>query len=1010
VASPGCSGGRDGTTPQPWIARAGRSVLAAVQTMGEAGEPRDWKHTLNLPRTDFPMKGNLLQLEPRLLARWEAEGTWKALLHANREKPRFLFHDGPPYANGHIHAGTALNKVLKDVVVKFQNMSGRLCDYIPGWDCHGLPIERAVEKLLKDEKVDRRTLSREEFLLRCRAYAQEFVDIQRSEFKRLGLFADWATPYLTLAFAYEAAEIRELASVARRGLLYRKKKAVYWCVTDQTALAEADIEYADHKSPSIYVAFRTEAAEGPLGKNARREAMASVFPFLRGRAVDLAIWTTTPWTLPANLAIAVHPELDYVFYDLGQRVVVVAKDLLPRLLSEIAPEQMEVRTLKAQGAELSAAALVDPTRILGFAAGRELEGFAYRHPFAPRQGRVVLGEHVTLDQGTGLVHTAPGHGAEDYAVGEAYGLDAYNPVLADGRFDDTVQPPELKGVRVFAANPRIEQLLVEKGVLLNRPGESITHSYPHCDRCKNPIIFRATPQWFVALDRPMDGGGGRSLRAEALQQIDQAVQWIPDWGKQRIRGMLENRPDWTLSRQRTWGVPIPVALCAACGEGLVRPEMMDKVADAVALEGAGAWYRLPLEHFLPEPPACAGCGGKDWTKGTDILDVWFDSACSFAAVMEPRYGPGPVDLYLEGTDQHRGWFHSSLLVSVATRDRAPYRQVVTCGFVVDGEGRKMSKSVGNVVAPDKIISQYGAEVLRLWVAASDYRDDIRLSDGILKSLAEGYRKIRNTLRYALSNLADFDLSRDAVGHAELLPLDAWAQGRLDELVVRVRRAYESYEFHLVFHAVVDFCGNDLSALYFDISKDRLYTWKTDGQPRRSGQTVLHHVARDLLRLLAPVMSFTAEEAWSFLPGAPTPSVFLAGLPEVTRRMPAELAERFERLFAVRSVVQKQLEVARRDKVIGASLEAKVLLHAEVADREFLARHLADLPGLFIVSQVELVEKETKGMQRFAAAGQRETLGIEVHPADGAKCPRCWTYAVEVAVGAPVCNKCRAALG
>jgi isoleucyl-tRNA synthetase len=978
--------------------------------MGDAAEPRDWKHTLNLPRTDFPMKGNLLQLEPRLLERWNEEGTWKALLLANQGKPRFLFHDGPPYANGHIHAGTALNKVLKDMVVKFQNMSGRLCDFIPGWDCHGLPIERAVEKRLKDEKVDRRTLSREDFLLRCRTYAQEFIDIQRTEFRRLGLFADWDTPYTTLAFAYEAAEIRELARVARRGLLYRKKKAVYWCFVDQTALAEADIEYADHESPSVYVAFRTEAAQGALGRNARPEAMASVFPFLSGKTVDLVIWTTTPWTLPANLAIAVHPELEYVFYDLGSRVVVVAKDLLPRLLAEIAPEQMEVRTLQAQGAELSAAALVDATRILGFASGRELEGFAYLHPFVPRQGRVVLGEHVTLEQGTGLVHTAPGHGAEDYAVGEAYGLEAYNPVLADGRYDGTVQPPTLKGVRVFDANPAIVQLLVDKGVLLNRPGETIAHSYPHHDRCGNPIIFRATPQWFVALDRPMEGGDGHSLRAAALKQIDEAVEWIPDWGKQRIRGMLENRPDWTLSRQRTWGVPLPVALCEACGEGLVSAEMMDRVAEAVALEGAGAWYRLPLEHFLPTLPPCPGCGKTAWTKGTDILDVWFDSACSFAAVMEPRYGPGPVDLYLEGTDQHRGWFHSSLLVSVATRDRAPYRQVVTCGFVVDGQGRKMSKSVGNVVPPEKIISQYGAEVLRLWVAASDYRDDIRLSDGILKSLAEGYRKIRNTLRYALSNLSDFEYHRDAVGQSELLPLDAWAQGRLDELVVRVRRAYQAYEFHVVFHAVVDFCGNDLSALYFDISKDRLYTWKSDGQPRRSGQTVLYQVARDLLRLLAPIMSFTAEEAWSFLPGAATPSVFLAGLPETTHRMPAELSERFERLFSVRSAVQKQLEAARRDKVIGASLEAKVLLHAEAADKEFLARHLAELPGLFIVSQVELLDAPAEDMHRVSGGGQHETLGIAVRPADGAKCPRCWTYAVEVAAGAPVCNKCQAALG
>jgi isoleucyl-tRNA synthetase len=975
--------------------------------MSEA--PRDWKETLNLPRTEFPMKGNLHALEPRLLAQWEKAGTWKALLAANQARPAFLFHDGPPYANGRLHAGHALNKVLKDFVVKYQNMVGHRCDFIPGWDCHGLPIERAVEKRLKEEKVDRRTLSREDFLSRCRAYAQEFIDIQRAEFKRLGLFADWETPYTTLAFSYEAQEIRELAKVARRGLLYRKKKAVYWCVTDQTALAEADIEYEPHTSPSIVVAFRSEAAAGALAKHGRREALASVFPFLKGRTVDLVIWTTTPWTLPANLAIAVHPDVEYVFYDLGPRVVVVAKELLARVLGEIAPEQMQLRTVKAHGEPVTAAALVEPERILGFATGRELEGFAYRHPFANRQGTVVLGEHVTLEQGTGLVHTAPGHGAEDYAVGQAYGLEPYNPVLADGRFDDTVQPPELKGTRVFEANPRIVQRLVELGALLNRPGETITHSYPHCDRCKNPIIFRATPQWFIALDRPLDGGDGPSLRAAALREVEQAVEWIPEWGQQRIRGMLESRPDWTLSRQRTWGVPIPVALCTACGEGLVSPELMERVADAVAAEGAGAWYRLPLEHFLLHAPPCPSCGKTAWSKGTDILDVWFDSACSFAAVMEPRSGPGPVDLYLEGSDQHRGWFHSSLLVSVATRERAPYRRVLTHGFVVDGEGRKMSKSLGNVVSAEKLVAQHGAEVVRLWVASSDYRDDVRLSEAILKSLAEGYRKIRNTFRYALSNLADFVPERDAVSDAELLPLDAWAQGRLNELVERVGRAYQAYEFHLVYHTVVEFCGNDMSALYFDISKDRLYTWKADGLPRRSGQTVLHRVARDLLRLLAPVMSFTAEEAWGYLPGVEPPSVFLAGLPKVSHPVPSELSERFERLFTVRSAVQKQLEVARRDKRIGASLEAKVVLHATDGLHNLLTRQLAELPGLFIVSQVELAEAPTERMQLVSGVSGAEALGIEVRPADGAKCPRCWTYALEVAAGAPVCSKCQRAL-
>jgi isoleucyl-tRNA synthetase len=981
--------------------------------MSDASGDNRWKQTLNLPRTEFPMKGNLTQLEPRILARWEAEGTYRALLQKNAQAPRFVFLDGPPYANGELHAGHALNHVLKDIVVKYRNMAGQLCAFRPGWDCHGLPIEQAVEKRLRERKVDRRSLSRDQFLDACRAYAEEYVALQAAGRKRMGNFALWDEPYKTLDFPYEAQELRELARIVGRGLLYRRKKPVYWCITDQTALADAEVEYEDHESPSVYVAFRTEAGAAGATPERRPQVLADVFPALSGRPVDLVIWTTTPWTLPANLAVAVHPALEYVFYDLGPRVVVVAKDLLPRVLGDIAPEQMEVRSVAVAGGSVEAASMVEPSRILGYALGKDLEGFAYRHPFIDRQGLIVLGEHVTLEQGTGLVHTAPGHGEEDYEVGVQYGLEIYNPVRADGRYDDTVQPAALRGLRVFEANPRIVQLLQKSGVLLNRAGEHVRHTYPHCWRCHNPVIFRATPQWFIAMDKPLDASAGldATLRSRALEQIDTQVRWVPEWGRSRLRGMVENRPDWCVSRQRTWGVPIPVLLCEGCGESVVSPELIERVADAVERDGVGIWYSAPLERFAPPGLRCDSCGGTQLRKETDILDVWFDSACAFAAVSERHHDMGlPGDLYLEGSDQHRGWFQSSLLVSVASRGHAPYRSVLTAGFVVDGEGRKMSKSVGNTVKPEKLIQQSGAELVRLWVTASDYRDDVRLSDTILRNLAEGYRKIRNTLRYALSNLFDFEPSRDAVPTEQLLPLDRWALARLDDLVARVRRAYEEYEFHLVYHAVVDFCGNDLSAVHFDISKDRLYTWKATGHARRSAQTVLHRILVDVSRLLAPVTSFTAEEVWEQLPGPHPASVFLAGWPEVTGRVDPDLMQTFERLFAVRAAVQRQLEAARRDKLIGSSLEAKVVLHADGEARALLVRHLAELPALLIVSQVQLVAEPTERMSRAEAGLPGAShLGIEVRRADGDKCPRCWTYAPEVAAGAEVCPKCQAAL-
>ncbi|MDY7226185.1 isoleucine--tRNA ligase [Hyalangium rubrum] len=965
--------------------------------MSDAGSPpKDYKDTLNLPRTEFPIKGNLARLEPRMLEWWAERGIWKKLLEKNASAEPFVLADGPPYANGHLHAGHALNKVLKDIVVKSRNLSGRRCDFIPGWDTHGLPIEQAVEKRLKEQKVDKRTLSRDAFLERCRAYALEFVDIQRAEFQRLGVFGTWEAPYRTLDSAYEAQELRELAAFARRGMLYRRKKPVYWCVHDQTALAEAEVEYEEHQSPSVYVAF-------PAGPE-----LSERFPALRGREVFFVIWTTTPWTLPANLAIAAHRDFEYVFYDLGGRVICVAKQLLAQVLAEVKADELVLKNAKLPGGDVETVGFDDIRRILAYASGEDLEHLSYRHPFLERTGKVVLGEHVTLEAGTGLVHTAPGHGQEDYEVGLKYGLDIYNSVRGDGRYDDTVGEG-LRGLRVFEANPVIIDLLAERGALLNAKTDTVKHSYPHCWRCRNPIILSATYQWFIPLDKPLQGE--KTFREQVLAEVD-TVRWVPGWGHSRIRGMLEGRPDWCISRQRTWGVPIPIAYCEQCQEAVVSPEVMERVAAAVEKEGVGAWYRTPVEEFLGAGGRCIKCGGGQFRRETDILDVWFDSACMFSAVLEKRQRI-PADLFLEGSDQHRGWFHSSMLVSVGTRDKSPYRACLTHGFVVDGQGEKMSKSKGNVIAPEKIIQQYGAEVLRLWVAASDYRNDVRLSDQILQGLSQGYAKIRNTLRYALGNLYDFEPARDAVPDSELLPLDLWARGRLAEVVERVRRAYEDYEFHLVYATVVDFCAADLSAVYFDILKDRLYTAKAGSKARRSAQTVLHEVASALLRLLAPVMSFTAEEAWQQLPGKAAESVFLSDFPSAGASLEPALAERYGKLFALRSAVQGVLEVARREKLIGASLEARVVLTASGAAREFLQAHREELPMMFIVSQVELADQPGPKAQPLSLAqafGEGVTVTAEVLRARGEKCPRCWVYSETVSSDHGVCPKCHEALG
>jgi isoleucyl-tRNA synthetase len=925
----------------------------------------EYRSTVNLPKTDFPMKAALPQREPKQQAIWDELRIFERLLERNAGRELFVMHDGPPYANGHIHQGHILNKVLKDMVVKYANMSGRLADFIPGWDCHGLPIELKSEEELGGRK---KGLSKLEIRKACRAYAEKYVEIQREEFKRIGVLARWDQPYRTMDFGYEATIVRELARFAARGFLSRGKKPVYWCIKDRTALAEAEVEYEDHSSPSIYVAFPLQS-ELP-GKG------------LRGKKAELVIWTTTPWTLPSNLAIAAHPKVTYVAYELNGRTVVVAKELLASFLNAVAPDP-----LKAP----------DAARILGSFSGKELEGLTYTHVLNGKTCPVILGEHVTVESGTGLVHTAPGHGAEDYEVGAKYGLETLSPVDATGRF--TAEAGEWAGQQIFEANPKIVQKLAETKVLLSDPSARVAHSYPHCWRCKQPVIFRATAQWFITMAH-------RDLRRKALEEIDR-VRWIPRWGRERIHGMIETRPDWCISRQRVWGVPIPVFYCQACEEPLVDAEAMEEVARAFEKEGADAWFAHGPERFLKPGTACRKCGGKAFEKEEDILDVWFDSGVSFAAVAEKRANMRvPVDLYLEGSDQHRGWFHSALLCSVGTRDRAPYQAVLTHGFVVDGEGRKMSKSLGNYVPPEKVLKELGAEILRLWVAAADYRDDIRMSRQILDGLSEGYRKIRNTLRYCLGNLSDFDPKKDAVPATELLPIDRWALARLSQVTARTRKAYEDYEFHVVYHTALEFCATDLSAVYFDILKDRLYTAGRTSRARRSAQTVVHQVLFDLLRLLAPIMSFTCDEAYGHLPCRSEKSIFLCGMPE-----PSQVAEdkavldRFDKLFAVRSEVQKALEVARRDKLIGSSLEARVTLFAEGEKGSFLKENAAELSAIFIVSKVELADAPLPGL----AGEQGASMQVKVERAPGQKCPRCWNWSEAIGPGRPVCPKCEEAL-
>jgi len=922
----------------------------------------DYKETLNLPATDFPMKANLNQREPEILDKWAAEGLYARMEEEGKERPLYILHDGPPYANGHIHIGHALNKILKDVILKSKRMEGFHAPYVPGWDCHGLPIELQVEKNLGSKKNE---ISKLEMRRECRKYAEKFIAIQRDEFKRLGVLGDWDSPYLTMNYAYEGQTARELAKFAKNGGLYRGKKPVHWCSSCVTALAEAEVEYADHTSPSIYVRF------------ALQDDVSSAIPSLAGKQAYVVIWTTTPWTIPANLAVALHPEFDYVAMETEKGVLIVAEGLKDSFLKAVGLSGEVIATFKAAA----------------------LERKRCKHPFYDRDSIILLGEHVTLEAGTGCVHTAPGHGQEDYELALKEGLEIYNPVDNHGKYLQNLE--FFGGQFVFAANPAVIEKLTEVGALIGQA--AITHSYPHCWRCKKPIIFRATEQWFISMQ-------ANDLRRKSLEAIDQ-VQWIPKWGKERIYGMIENRPDWCISRQRTWGVPITAFSCKACGEYLADGAVMDHVADHFTQHSADIWFDWEASRLLPQGTKCPKCGSTEFEKEMDILDVWFDSGVSHAAVLEtnPKLS-SPADMYLEGSDQHRGWFHSSLLESVGTRGRAPYTNVLTHGFVVDGSGRKMSKSVGNVVAPEEIIKKYGAEILRLWVAAQDYRDDIRISQEILSRLSEAYRRIRNTCKYILGNINDFDPAKDSTPYADMPEIDRWALHRLELLKEKVLASYDSFEFHVLYHAVNGFCTVEMSAFYLDILKDRVYTSRKDSLERRSAQTVMYGILDTLLRLIAPVLSFTADEAWQYLPGVHEASIHLAGFPKLQPEVKDDkLVERWDRIMKVRAEVSKALEQARVAKIIGHSLDAGVTISAEPEMLAFLGEYAADLAAIFIVSKVTLVDAMSGDSY---AAEAVPGLRVQVSAAPGEKCERCWCYCEELGQDTShpdICPKCTKAV-
>jgi isoleucyl-tRNA synthetase len=995
--------------------------------------PLDLKKTVNLPKTAFGQKANLAQSEPARLKRWTEMGLYEMIQRSRAGREKFILHDGPPYANADIHLGTAMNKILKDIVVRSRTMMGFDAPYVPGYDCHGLPIEQFVERDLDKKGKKKADLSVVSFRRACREHAAKSLKSQTRDFQRLGILGEWGNPYLTMSNHYEAETARLFASFIERGYVYKGARPVYWCIHDQTALAEAEVEYRQHTSPSVYVKF-------PLASDP-----AQIDESLAGRKVFFLIWTTTPWTLPANLGIAVHPDFEYAAFENGDEVYVVASELLGAVA-----EKCDIGERDENGDRIA------PTVLARF-PGSKLDRLECRHAWLDRPSLVMVGEHVTLGgeadaeteldvkeardvkvtgkAGTGLVHTAPGHGHDDFVIGKKYGLEIYCPVDNAGRFTPEVE--HFAGQSVFEANPRIVEFMNDRGVLIF--SEEYEHRYPHCWRCKNPVIFRATPQWFISMDasgshpvveKDEDGrdvsnytenfsddeteaSSSDSLRAGALREIER-VEWVPAWGEERMRNMLKGRPDWCVSRQRVWGVPIPVFYCAACNEAVADPMVVNHVADIFEREAADAWYAREAVELLPEGFKCAKCGGSEWTKETDILDVWFDSGSSSVAVLEKYEGlRWPADVYLEGGDQYRGWFNSSLMVGLAAHDRAPYKAVVTHGWTLDATGKAMHKSAGNAVSPEEFVKESGADILRLWTTSSDYREDMRCSNEILQRVAEGYRKLRNTARFALGNLDGFDPARDGVPENEMLEIDRWALARLDEVVSQVLEGYESYAFHTVYQALYNFSIVTLSARYFDIIKDRLYTAAPHSHARRSAQTALYKIADALARMLAPILVFTADEIWENLPktDARPVSVHLAEFPEARSSHDTQLLADWEQLFQVRDEVLGWLEKMRASKLIGSSLEARVVVHAYGKRYQLLKRHEDQLRYIFIVSKVELVEKVGVSDDPLYET-PNDLFAVEVHRAEGEKCERCWNYSVRVGESArypTACERCVEAL-
>ncbi|MBR5273548.1 MAG: isoleucine--tRNA ligase [Clostridia bacterium] len=908
---------------------------------------QDYNQTLNLLKTDFPMRAGLPQREPEMLKKWYDESRYERLMEKNEGKPLFVLHDGPPYANGDIHLGTALNKILKDFIVRYKNMSGFKAPYVPGWDTHGLPTElKARAKAGIDANS---TISDVELRSMCRDFTLGYLDDQREQFKRLGGIGEWNNPYITLTPDFEKMQLEIFATMANKGYIYKGLKPVYWCAECQTALAEAEIEYAEDPCDSIYVKFNVTDDKGKL--SAMGADLSKTY---------FVIWTTTTWTLPGNVAICVGPDFTYVLVKANGEYYVLAK--------ELAEKVMAINEYEYE--------------IVGEIAGSELEYMTAQHPFLDRKSLVIVGDHVTLDAGTGCVHTAPGHGVEDFDVSKKYSeLEIVVPV--DDRGFLTAEAGMFKGLKTDVASKVIKKHLVEIGALY--ASEKIVHQYPHCWRCKQPIIYRATSQWFCSID---------NFKQQALEEA-QKVQWLPDWGKERIRSMIAERKDWCISRQRKWGVPIPVFYCADCGKEIVDYDVMMRISKLFGEHGSDVWFSKDAKELLPEDFKCPHCSSnREFYKEKDIMDVWFDSGSSHTAVCAQRpYLKYPVDVYLEGADQFRGWFQSSLLTSVAYKGIAPYKTVISHGWVVDGEGRKMSKSLGNGIVPSEIVEKYGADILRLWVASSDYHADIRISNDILKQLSEVYRKIRNTARFMLGNLNDFEPDRDSVCADKLLDIDRFALMRLDALVSKCIEAYENYEYHIIFHAIHNFCVVDMSNFYLDVIKDRLYIEPENSETRRAAQMVMHKILRSLTLLVSPILAFTSEEIWGYMPHSSTDNVESVLFNDIPSDMVIgkddELVARWDRLHQVRDDVKKALEIARASKIIGSSLDAKVTLFADGELYDFLKANENALSVIFITSgaKVEKGEGEFKGVV--------EGLSISVATADGGKCERCWSYSTEV---------------